>query len=183
MDGLKQKMEKEVASFVLKYFLIAPKYLYSIDEESIGNLLSDILERMFNLYRYFIEQQNNMDKIRIYSKMQLSLGKIKQIKQEILKEFPSLLKEGKNELKKTIPWYLKVLFPILSPIYYILGPPLIKIFSGKITDKIMKEIWPDIFEDFFSEYFKSIIKVFNKAINDLNLISQKFENIYSENMY
>ena len=180
LKNIKKKMEKEVSWFIFKYFLFTPKYLYHISPESIENILIDISESIFILYDYFIKQQNSFDKIRVYKSFSVTKEKIKDFEVEIKKEMPNFLNEGKSELKKSIPWYLKVFFPILSPIYYTIGPFLIAAFIKKITNYIMTEIWPDVTE-IFNPYFKNIITSFNKAIEDLSQISKDFEQIYSNN--
>lgn len=178
MKGLELRMEKEITSFIFKYFLIAPKILYTLDEETVENFLIDIIERALHLYKYFIQQQNNMDKLRVFNSITISEEKIKGFKQDLKKELPQFFGEGIKETNKKIPWYLKVLFPILSPIYYIIGTPVITIFSKKITKLIMNEIWPDTIKKGFSSYFIYIIDSFNKAINDLCLLKNKFKKIY-----
>lgn len=178
MNGLELRMEKEVTSFIFKYFLIAPKILYTFDEKEMENFMIDVLERVFHLYKYFIQQQNNMDKLRVFNSMPLSEENLKEMQEKIKNEFPQLILEGKKEMKSKIPWYLKAIFPILSPIYYIIGTPVIAIFSKKLTKLIMNEIWPLTIKEQFSEYFINIINSFNKAIDDLYLLKNKFEKNY-----
>ena len=89
-------MEKEVARFIFKYFLLASKYLYYISLEFIENLLIDISELIFALYDYFIKQQNSFDKIRIYKSFSITIEKIKDFEIEIKKEMPNFLNVRKK---------------------------------------------------------------------------------------
>ena len=178
INGFKQKLEKEVSIFIFKFFLIAPSYLYNITEEKLEDLLVDITEHSIELYFNYIGKQDYSEKLRLLKDMSITKYNIK----ERMQEFPKIITPIKNELEKKIPWYVKAIFPILSPIYYTIGTLLIKVFSGEISRFITEKIWNDeMFADIINNYFKNIIETFNLAIEDLNIISKNFNIIYKKN--
>ena len=79
------------------------------------------------------------------------------------------------------PKFLRFIFPILSPIYYLLGGSILavttNIWSNKITDIMIEEI---VNKNFY-EYFNILIASFNKGIEALKELSENFENFYKEN--
>ena len=81
-----------------------------------------------------------------------------------------------GENKKYSPLYLRILFPFLSPFYYILGTATLKIFSGKIIKGLFEEA--DINNILYKYYFSELIYNLNKAIDDLDKIKNFFEDHY-----
>ena len=175
MEDLKNKIKIQCESFLFKTFLTGPKYLYNISEESLNNFLSGALNHLFIAFKYYIEQQSDIDKLHIFHFFNFTPEFIKDMKESFIKEVN--LKEGVEEIKEKIPTYAKVLFPVLSIFYYIIGIPAIKIFSGKIIDYFMKEI--KINELMYEIYFQKLVEAFNKAIEDLNILRKTFDIAYS----
>ena len=94
-------------------------------------------------------------------------------------EISKIFEEDCKVAVPSVPLYIKVLFPFLSPFYYLLGFPIIKIFSGKIINDIIFKGINEIFYDFAYEYFYFMIVLgLNDGIEGLNKISKKFKNLY-----
>lgn len=185
LKGLREKVESEISKFILKYFLVGPKYLYTgLTEEIFYKIVSELLEHFLSIYKYTLEKNSIKEKIKMLDsnpfKYFTNFNQIKNNFEEHLKkknEFNNMKKDV-NISSKNIPIYLKILFPILSPIYYVLGGPLIFTFSGKISKKICDEIWSDLIKTFFLVSFLDIIESFNKGIDDLKEIKEFFEDSY-----
>ena len=177
INGLIEKMKKEISSFIFRTFLRAPIYLYNLSDKQLEIFFVEALEKFINIYFFYINKQNTSEKIRLLEDINIpTVG----IKDEIIK-CQEMISSMKNDLSN-IPWYIKTLFPILSPIYYTVGTGLIIIFSDKISniiiDKVLKD---DKFQNSFNNYFENIIKTINLAIDGLNIISKHFSELYSKN--
>ncbi len=172
MDDFKNKIQIEFESIIMKIFLKGPKYIYSFSEEAIYEIFNEIMEHLFFLLNYFLNQRTNEEKYKILNCFPYEKFKIELI--ESTKNF-------ENEIKNSVPsapWYLKVLFPFLSPFYYILGTPIVKIFSRKITNYVLKEMKIDIDDKINEFFFEEIVLGLNNGIDGLNEISKKFKNYY-----
>ena len=175
IKGIKEKIQKELSIFILKNFFIIPKYIYNINEETIKSFLIQVLNHMFQIYKYYIGKENNIEKYRLFNQIPLSDSLIKDFYSEY-NEIEKELKKEAEKFKEWMPWYVKAFFPIISPIYYVIGTPLIicgKGFISKyIINRFLKE--DDIQKD-INELFKNIGNTFNKAINNLKDISNWFQ--------
>ena len=173
MEGLRAKWKTEMTIFIFKFFLVAPKYLYKgkgVLFELLYDLFYEITIRALSIYKMAVDNENNHEVI------------IKRFIEFIQKD--DLTKEVINEdVDKNIKdiKFPRFIFPILSPIYYLLGGPILavttNIWSNKLTDILIEEI---INKNFY-EYFDMLIVSFNKGIEALKEISENFENFYKEN--
>ena len=119
----------------MKYFLKAPKYIYSFSEESIYELLNEFIEQMFYLFNFYLSQKSNVEKLK-------ALNGLCDFKNDMNKKLLQKVGEERfqqeaEEINKHIPLAVKIIFPILSPIYYIFGTPVIKIFSEKSSSNVV----------------------------------------------
>ena len=181
----KDKMKSEIEKFVMQLFLTAPKYIYKFSEDSFFEIFNKILNHIFDLFNYYLNQQSNTE---ILGQLQVTLVTFLDRKQFIqmslnggkMKWMLNEIKEMSDEIKKKIPWYAKVLFPVLSPFYYLLGTPIIKFYSIKLLNYFLDNIASESnLEDFIYEiYFGSIINNLNRGIESLDIIREKFEQHY-----
>lgn len=171
LSGLEEKIKRELTKILFKLFLIAPKYLYSNAGEIFYECLEKTYEMIFNIYKVSIDTQSN------------SVNLMKTIIEESITSFDKGM-EDKNIVKDIIylegeklPLFLRIIFPIASPIYYIIGSPLIAILRNKILKGIIVIVMKGIENEFYN-YFKRIVDSFNKAIDGLNEMSNNFKKIY-----
>ena len=172
MDDFKNKIQIEFESIIMKIFLKGPKYIYNFSDEAIYEIFNEIMEHLFFLLNYFLSQRTNEEKYKI-----LNCFPYEKFKIELIESSKNYENEIKNSVP-SVPWYLKVLFPFISPFYYIIGTPIVKIFSGKITNYILKEMKIDIDDKIYQFFFEEIVLGLNNGIDGLNEISKKFKNYY-----
>ena len=173
---LRNKIESQFDTLLMKSFLKAPKYLYSFSEESIYELMNEFMEKVFYLFNYYLNQKSNVEKLQILNRLYDFKNKMnKELLMKIENELP--IKQASDDFKNRIPLAIKILFPILSPIYYIFGTPLIKIFSSKIINNLLEHM--EIDNLLYETYFEELISCLNKAIDDLNEVRKNFEVIYN----
>ena len=175
VKDFRSKIESQLNQLLMKIFLKAPKYLYSFSEESLYELMNEFMDKIFYLFNYYLNQKSNVEKLQV-------LNKLYDIKNKINRELLSKMEE-ELEIKKTsddfknnVPLALKILFPILSPFYYIFGTPIIAGFSGKIINSLLQEM--EIDNMLYETYFEELISNLNKAIDDLDVIRNNFEDNY-----
>ena len=172
LKGLRQKCEGEISKFIFKTFLIAPKYIYLTKGIVLTDLmytfLNEILYRVLTIYKFSIDNESNYEVI---------------IKRIIERNFEELKKMEIDEEKEKVfkqPLFLKILFPIISPLYYLLGGSILGLFLNKISKKIADSFVEEVVNQNFYLFFKRVIESFNKAIDSLEEISKNFEISYSE---
>ena len=171
LSGLEEKIKRELTKILFKLFLIAPKYLYSNAGEIFYECLEKTYEMIFNIYKVSIDTQSN------------SVNLMKTITEESITSFDygmedKIINKHIIDLEgEKLPLFLRIIFPIASPIYYIIGSPLIAIFRNKILKGIIVIVMKEI-ENGFYNYFKRIVDSFNKAIDGLNEMSNNFKKIY-----
>ena len=78
MDDFKNKIQIEFESIIMKIFLKGPKYIYSFSEEEIYEIFNEIMEHLFFLLNYFLNQRTNEEKYKIlncfpYEKFKIEL--------------------------------------------------------------------------------------------------------------
>ena len=182
-EDLKIKIKIEIEKVLMKLFLKGPKYLYTFTEENFLEIIKEILDHCFIIFVYYINQKGSLERYKFLK----SLGNFDSkemfklvINEEYLKKMEKDLKAKSfvDDFKNNVPWYFKVFFPILSPVYYLLGTPIIKIFSGKIADSLMKENI-NMDDIFYEIYFQQLISEMNNAINSLDKLSKYFNEIYA----
>lgn len=129
----------------------------------------EIIIRTLNIYKMAIVNENNYEVI---------MKKVIESFQTPEIEGPPGDEDFKNY---KFPTFLRFIFPILSPIYYLLGGPILaattNIRSNKLTDILIK----GMVNGTFYEYFDMLIVSFNKGIESLKEINENFENFYKEN--
>ena len=172
---LRDKIESQFQKMLMKIFLKAPKYLYTLSEESCYEIINEFMEQVYYLFDYYLGQKSNVEKLQIFNNLHDLKNKINKGLFNHLEEELKLDKE-KNELKNTIPLAAKIIFPFLSPIYYILGTPIIGYFSKKIIKSMLESM--EIDDLLYQAYFNEIINNLNKAIDDLDIIRNNFEDNY-----
>jgi len=182
-EDLKIKIKIEIEKVLMKFFLKCPKYLYNLTEENLLEIIKEIIDHGFNIFVHYINQKSSLERFKFLK----SLGNFDNkemikviINEETLKYFEKDLKEKRivDDINNSIPWYFRVFFPILSPVYYLLGTPIIKIFSGKIADFFMKEVM-EVDNIFYDIYFQQLIFEMNNAINSLDKLSKYFNEKYA----
>ena len=179
MDDFKIKIQIEAEKFIMKIFLKGPKYIYNFSKESIEEIFNESMEHFFYLFNYFLNQLTNVERYQFLNHLHYDYDLFK-------KDIINYCKYFENEINNvvpSIPWYIKVLFPFISPFYYILGFPFIKIFSEKIINNIIFNIifkdLDKVLNEFEYLYFNFIIvNCLNEGIEGLNKISKKFKNLY-----
>ena len=177
-QDFKDKIQREISSFLMTLFLKAPKYIYTFSEESLYEIINEIMKHFSFLLDYYLKQHSNKEILgKLYSLPQKELFK-SFINEEIMKEMTEKTKEASNEIKTKIPWYAKVLFPILSPFYYLIGTPIFKFYSIKLFNYFFDKNESKIEDYFYEIYFKSIIKDLNRGIDALYINSKNFEEKY-----
>ena len=100
----------------------------------------------------------------------------KKMKKYLFMRIEEIEKDNEDELKQIVPLYAKILFPFLSPVYYTLGTPLVSLYSKQISENLLKDI--EINDILYQAYFNKIVNSLNKAIDDLNLMRNNFEDNY-----
>ena len=97
----------------------------------------------------------------------------------IIEEDFNKIYDGPNnsENDEKMPLSLRIIFPIISPIYYLLGTPILIIFVNKLSNKLSDFIMERLDKDFLI-YFLFVMRTFDKAINNLKDISITFKNQY-----
>ena len=98
------------------------------------------------------------------------------MKKYLFMRIEEIEKDNEDELKQIVPLYAKILFPFLSPVYYTLGTPLVSLYSKQISENLLKDI--EINDILYQAYFNKIVNSLNKAIDDLNLMRNNFEDNY-----
>ena len=167
LKGIRERMEDDIYVLIIKYYLIGPKYIYNKRHVLIFNLATDILDIVFDFYK--ISEENKINSGIVIKKMLENL-KINSFKKE------ETIENDFNE--SLLPAFVKVIFPILTPIYYILGFPIMAFWSEKISKKIVDEI---LSKENFIDYFKEVIISFNKGIDALSELTKYFQDLYSKN--
>ena len=166
LEKKKKKVKNEFTKFILKAFLFMPRYIYSKLDQFLYIAIDEIIDRLINIYQFSINKKNNIDRM------------VKQIFEE---EFGSINEAQKNikrdDINEKLPLALRIIFPIISPIYYLLGTPILLIFINKISNSLTNILldmdnWP------FVKYFLFIMRTFDKAIDNLKDISITFKNQY-----
>ena len=175
----KDKIQKEIGNFLMTLFLKAPKYIYTFSEESLFEILNELIDHFSFLLDYYLKQQSNKEilgKLNSFPQKEL----IKSFfSEENMKEITEEAKKLSKEIKTKIPWYAKLFFPVLSPFYYLFGTPIVKFFSIKLFNYFFKEFDESKIEDFIYElYFESIINDLNKGVEALDINREKFEQNY-----
>ena len=173
IEGLRAKWKAELTTFIFKTFLVAPKYLYKGKDvliEFFYDTFYEILIRILSVYKMAVDNENNYEVI------------IKRFIECIQKDEFTVDNLNDKEMKNfKFPKFLRFIFPILSPIYYLLGGSILavttNIWSNKITDIMIEEI---VNKNFY-ECFDILIASFNKGIEALKELSENFENFYKEN--
>ena len=160
----------------MKIFLKVPKYLYSSFDENFDNLVNGLIDEIFYIFNLHFEQKSNEEKLQ-FSKILYEFKN--DLNNTIIKSYlEDSKKQAASEKNKDYPpLYLRILFPILSPFYYILGTPTLKIFLGKIVNYFLDEI--NINNFIYKNYFSELIFSLNKGIDDLDKIRNYFENLYN----
>ena len=183
IEDLRLKIKIEFDKALMKLFLTAPKYLYNFTKESVYEILKVIVEHGFNLFIYYLDQKSSLEKYKFLKQLgnfdNKEMIKVL-INDETLKAFENMMQNEKfiDKVNDKIPWYIKFLFPIISPVYYLLGAPIIKMFSGKIADFFMDEVIK-IDDAFYAIYFHQLVFELNKAIDSLGQISDHFNKMYA----
>lgn len=145
--------------------------------KTIEEIFNESMDHFFYLFNYFLNQITNVEKSHILNFFKYDMFK---------KHVTDCRESFENKINNAVPsklLYIKLLFPILSPFYYTLGFPIIKIFSETIINNIIFNI---IFKDLDKElnefsylYLKNFIVLgLNDGIEGLNKISKKFQNHY-----
>ena len=168
----KEKIQDQFNKFLMKTFLKAPKYIYTFSDETVYELLNEMMDRAFYLFDYYLKQQNNMERLNTLN----NYHNIKNIFSNKLTGELEGIKEKGDEIKNLIPTAVKILFPILSPLYYLFGTPLFKYISGKLVDELLEKMKID--DLIYEGYFEQLISNLNEGIDDLDKISKHFEEIY-----
>ena len=170
LKGLRQKCEGEFSKFIFKTFLIAPKYIYLTKGIFLTDLMYTFLNEILTIYKFSIDNESNYEVIikRIIER---------NFKIEELKKME--IDEEKEKVFKP-PLFLKILFPIISPLYYLLGGSILGLFLNKISKKLADSFVEEAVNPNFYLFFKRVIESFNKAIDSLEEISKNFEISYSE---
>ena len=142
-QDFKDKIQKEIDSFLMTLFLRAPKYIYTFSEESYFEIMNEIIHHISFLLEYYIKQNSDKEILgQLYSFPQKEVIKTF-FNEKIIKEMNEEAKKISKEINTKIPWYAKVFFPVLSPFYYLIGTPIFKIYSIKLFnyffDKIIDE--------------------------------------------
>jgi hypothetical protein len=177
----KDKIQKEICKFLLTLFLKAPKYIYNFSEECVFEILNEILNHFSFLLDYYLKQQSNKEILgNLYCMPQKELIK-SFFSEDHIKEMAESAKIMSDQIKTKIPWYAKVIFPVLSPIYYLIGTPIFNFYSIDLVNYFLNKVFEEskIEEFIYILYFGDIIKDLNKGIEALNIISKKFEQNYS----
>lgn len=179
-QDFKDKIQKEIGNFFMTLFLKAPKYIYTFSEESLFEIMNELIDHFSFLIDYYLNQHSNKEVLsKLYSFPQKELIK-SSFCEEKMKELTEEAKKMSNEIKTKIPWYAKVFFPVLSPFYYLLGTPIVKLYSIKLFNYFFdKPLDGSEIKDLIYElYFKSIINDLNRGIEDLYINSKIFEQNY-----
>ena len=173
----KEKIELEIEKFMLKIFLKAPKYIYSFSESNFYEIMNQIMELVLNLAKCYLNHKNSVEKYQILNNFPFQEFKEKYFSKEGIKSLENDAKEAVKKFNSSIPWYVKTFFPILSPLYYSVGPILVKFHSDIIISLLLGEKLK--LDDFiFDIYFEKLIKDLNKGIDGLKNISEYFSKIY-----
>ena len=179
-QDFKNKIQNEISKFLMSLFLKAPKYIYTFSEESLFEILNELIAHFSFLFDYYLKQHSNKE----------ILGKLHSLPQKeiirsflsegIMKELTEGAKKRSDEIKAKIPWYAKVFFPFLSPIYYLFGTPLVKFFSIKLFNYFFDNVLDQsILEGSIYElYFGSIINDLNTGIDSLYINMKRFKQDY-----
>ena len=170
---LRDKIQSQFDNFFMKLFLKAPKYIYNFSEESCYGLFNELMEHLCYLFDYYLNQKNNIEKLHVINRLQEIKNKIND---QLFKGFEKdEIKEMSKEIK--VPLVAKIIFPILSPLYYIIGTPVLTIFVGKLTNRLLEEL--DVDDVIYQAYFEELIVNLNNAIDDLNKMKNHFEDKYT----
>ena len=178
-NDLRDKIKNEFEKFLYNFLLKAPKYIYSFSEESLYEIVNEVIQHFFYIFNCYLNQKNDIEKYQFVNSFFY-----KELKLKALEEFNHLEKELNikrvaENIKNKIPFWAKLLFPVLSPFYYIIGTPIFKIFSENITDYFLNEIIKFKMDDvIFNSYFEGLAYQLNRGIISLKLISKHFEDNY-----
>ena len=177
LEGLRLRIDNQVTKIICKYFLIAPKYLYKSLRDLLYLFFSDIIDFKLNVYKISIDEEyNSTDFVnKMVEKFVIDKDCLVDIGNSNISNYKKV-----EKLEKKLPLFIRIIFPILSPVYYFLGGPIFAIFINKISNNIVDFIMEDVNKDFL-KYFYEIIISFNRAIDSLKIISENFKNIYNEN--
>ena len=178
-NDLRNKIKIELEKFLMNLFLKAPKYLYNFSKDSIFEIINELLDHFFYIFNCYLAQKSSVEKFQFVNMFVYQELKLKCEEEFNHFENNVIKPEDVEQFKNYIPWYAKIIFPVLSPFYYLLGTPIFKLFSGKITDYFMEEIAKfNLDECIFEIYFEGLTIQLNKGIDGLNEIRKYFERYY-----
>ena len=160
----------------MELYLKVPKYIYNSTKENEER--NKLMEQVFYLFNIYFNQKNNVEKLHY-------LNILRSYNNKIDKEFFELFKIGElfiNNFKEN--WNNtsseeKFMFPIMTPFYYTLGTPVMKIVSSSDISNLMNK--KEIIDIMYKLYFKELIDGLNNAIDSLNSIGNLFEDYYLNN--
>jgi len=176
----RDKIESQLDKLLMKFFLKAPKYIYSFSEESIKEIINEFVDQIFYLSNYYLNQKSKVEKLQALNRLyDIKNSMNKELFQEIEEE--QFQSKAYEKIKNNIPLAVKIIFPFLSPIYYIIGTPIIKIFSGKIINFLLEQMEMD--DMIYLVYFEELISNLNKGIDDLDDIRKHFQDIYNSDKF
>ena len=180
-QDLRDKIKSQFDKFFMKLFLKAPKYAYSFSEDSAYGLINEFMDHLLYLFDYYLNQKNNVEKLHVVNRLHEIKNKINN---ELFKEGfkdDNEIKQMTEDVKTSIPLAVKIIFPILSPLYYLIGAPVFKLFTGKIIDSLLEEL--DVDDIIYQAYFEELVANLNIAIDDLDKIRIHFEDVYALNKF
>ena len=62
---LKNKIESKFQNMIMKRYLKAPKYLYTLSRESQYELGNEYMEQVYDLFDYYLDQNSDIEKLQI----------------------------------------------------------------------------------------------------------------------
>ena len=166
LEGMREKIKKECIKFILKSFLFFPRFIYSKLDEILYIIINEMIDRSIIIYQFSMDKKNNIDRM-VKQMFEEEFGTIYEATKEI----------RKDEIQKKLPLALRILFPIISPIYYLLGTPILLIFINKLSNSLSNLLLEKDDKQFL-KYFLFIMRTFDTAIDNLKDINITFKNQY-----
>lgn len=166
---IREKVSIKISLFIGKFVLSIPKYYFMKMDDIILSLSSDINSLIYELSCVYCK---NLDKDESLNLM----NKVVQAVKECFNEGFKMTKD--KEFQEALPWYLRIVGVILTPVVIIAGGAAATIFSNKIKTIIFNEFEKEGKID-LSTYLYLFAKGLNEGIDGIEKISEDFRNSYN----
>lgn len=169
IKAIREKVSIKISLFLAKFILSCPKYYFMNTDDIILSLSSDINSLIYELSCAYCQKLDKDESL--------------QLTNEVLRTVKEFIKGGlemtkDEEFRGALPWYLRILGIILSPLIIIAGGTAAAILSNEIKKIIFSEFEKEGKIN-LSTYLYLFAEGLNKGIDGLYKISDNFRNIYN----